>query len=362
MSVEHDHELLPEGTSRLIDRLYDYVLPAECLNAALPPVDMDDSPVRAVTDGEWLSFPDVGGRTRLTPGTHRTFLFNALAMASAERAIAIGELSELADGRIPREHGSTLERLAQQVNDAAEQEIIRQTRVKHKLYYRMSGLLIIEEVPGTSVEAPADTQAQFLRFLSAALVRRSVHLEEGKAIRDAAGRSNRTRRARTIGTQRNRSFPLPSAEGGSRTIVHKTGLVIDGPAPALADEAVIDHERPPERRLSYQKPPRMSPFTAKNTVAPVAAGEEPPDNESATKDNWRKWARCRNEDPELFFPVGKSVAAKRQTKEAEAFCEPCQVRADCLRWALKTRQSDGVWGGTSEDARKRMLNNEELTP
>ncbi len=34
---------------------------------------------------------------------------------------------------------------------------------------------------------------------------------------------------------------------------------------------------------------------------------------------------------------------------AKAVCAGCQVRRECLQYALATRQLHGVWGGTTED-------------
>jgi WhiB family transcriptional regulator, redox-sensing transcriptional regulator len=68
--------------------------------------------------------------------------------------------------------------------------------------------------------------------------------------------------------------------------------------------------------------------------------------------DWRTRAACRDEDPELFFPVGTGWLAQRQTGQAKAVCARCPVRAECLNWAMATRQSVGVWGGLSEDDRR----------
>lgn len=71
--------------------------------------------------------------------------------------------------------------------------------------------------------------------------------------------------------------------------------------------------------------------------------------------DWRHLALCRDEDPELFFPVGSTGPAERQVEEAKAVCRRCTVMADCLDWALDTGQDAGVWGGTSEDERRALL-------
>jgi WhiB family redox-sensing transcriptional regulator len=72
-------------------------------------------------------------------------------------------------------------------------------------------------------------------------------------------------------------------------------------------------------------------------------------------DDWRDQAACRNEDPDLFFPIGTSGPALLQTEQAKAVCRRCLVRERCLRWALDTGQCMGVWGGTSETERRVLL-------
>lgn len=68
--------------------------------------------------------------------------------------------------------------------------------------------------------------------------------------------------------------------------------------------------------------------------------------------DWRTRGACRDEDPELFFPVAMSGPALDQISRAKAVCARCPVRAECLAWALSTRQSVGVWGGLTEDERR----------
>ncbi|MBV9142306.1 MAG: WhiB family transcriptional regulator [Pseudonocardiales bacterium] len=70
--------------------------------------------------------------------------------------------------------------------------------------------------------------------------------------------------------------------------------------------------------------------------------------------DWRHRAACRDEDPELFFPVGTSGPALLQITEAKAVCRRCPVSAECLNWALASGQDAGVWGGMSEDERRAL--------
>jgi WhiB family redox-sensing transcriptional regulator len=70
--------------------------------------------------------------------------------------------------------------------------------------------------------------------------------------------------------------------------------------------------------------------------------------------DWRHRAACRDEDPELFFPVGTSGPALLQIAEAKIACRRCSVSTECLNWALASGQDTGVWGGMSEDERRAV--------
>jgi WhiB family redox-sensing transcriptional regulator len=68
--------------------------------------------------------------------------------------------------------------------------------------------------------------------------------------------------------------------------------------------------------------------------------------------DWRHRAACRDEDPELFFPIGTTGPALLQVDEAKAVCRRCDAVEECLTWALDSDQDAGVWGGLSEDERR----------
>ena len=70
--------------------------------------------------------------------------------------------------------------------------------------------------------------------------------------------------------------------------------------------------------------------------------------------DWRHRALCRDEDPELFFPIGTTGPATEQVEVAKTVCLRCDVRVQCLEWALETGQDAGVWGGMSEEERRAV--------
>ncbi|MGH9129035.1 MAG: WhiB family transcriptional regulator [Acidimicrobiales bacterium] len=71
-------------------------------------------------------------------------------------------------------------------------------------------------------------------------------------------------------------------------------------------------------------------------------------------DDWRKLAACRHSPPDLFFPIGSTGEAVEQIASAKAVCRGCEACSACLAFALATNQECGVWGGTSEDERRKL--------
>jgi WhiB family redox-sensing transcriptional regulator len=70
--------------------------------------------------------------------------------------------------------------------------------------------------------------------------------------------------------------------------------------------------------------------------------------------DWRAQAACRDTEPELFFPVGTTGMATDQIESAKRVCDHCDAQKACLEFALATNQESGVWGGTTEDERRKL--------
>jgi WhiB family redox-sensing transcriptional regulator len=64
---------------------------------------------------------------------------------------------------------------------------------------------------------------------------------------------------------------------------------------------------------------------------------------------WQERALCAQTDPEAFFPEKGG-----STREAKRVCEACDVRAECLEYALANDERFGIWGGYSERERRRL--------
>ena len=69
---------------------------------------------------------------------------------------------------------------------------------------------------------------------------------------------------------------------------------------------------------------------------------------------WWRAAACADAEPELFFPISATAASSTQVKRAKLICASCQVRSNCLNYALDYRQEQGIWGGLTEEERRRI--------
>lgn len=66
--------------------------------------------------------------------------------------------------------------------------------------------------------------------------------------------------------------------------------------------------------------------------------------------DWRNSALCAQVDPEAWFPE-----KGRSNKDAKRICRTCEVRVECLEYALSQEDDElGVWGGLSERERRRL--------
>ena len=58
--------------------------------------------------------------------------------------------------------------------------------------------------------------------------------------------------------------------------------------------------------------------------------------------SWHERALCAQTDPEAFFPEKGG-----STREAKRVCASCDVKAECLEYALANDERFGIWGGLS---------------
>jgi len=69
----------------------------------------------------------------------------------------------------------------------------------------------------------------------------------------------------------------------------------------------------------------------------------------AVDDLWQERALCAQTDPEAFFPEKGG-----STREAKRICLGCEVKDECLDYALAHDERFGIWGGLSERERRRL--------
>jgi WhiB family redox-sensing transcriptional regulator len=61
---------------------------------------------------------------------------------------------------------------------------------------------------------------------------------------------------------------------------------------------------------------------------------------TADAGDWRDSALCAQVDPEAWFP-----AKGQPNKDAKRICRSCEVRVECLEYALSQEEDEpGVWG------------------
>lgn len=63
-------------------------------------------------------------------------------------------------------------------------------------------------------------------------------------------------------------------------------------------------------------------------------------------------AACTQVDPELFFPELDSLWRVAQAKK---ICDTCEVKMECLEYAVRNKFKDGIWGGLSPTERHRLM-------
>ena len=71
------------------------------------------------------------------------------------------------------------------------------------------------------------------------------------------------------------------------------------------------------------------------------------DDENAL--SWQADALCAQTDPEAFFPEKGG-----STRDAKKICTTCEVKTECLEYALQNDERFGIWGGLSERERRKL--------
>jgi WhiB family transcriptional regulator, redox-sensing transcriptional regulator len=131
---------------------------------------------------------------------------------------------------------------------------------------------------------------------------------------------------------------------------------------------LVDVERPDEYH-TYPGEQPARPVAASAAAPPGMADDERADGASGPDEaaglatvidiglgdllgeamEWQERALCAQTDPEAFFPEKGG-----STREAKRICAGCEVRAECLEYALENDERFGIWGGMSERERRKQ--------
>lgn len=70
--------------------------------------------------------------------------------------------------------------------------------------------------------------------------------------------------------------------------------------------------------------------------------------------DWMAHGRCRETDPELWWP---EKGHENHAARARTICGGCPVRVLCLDYAITHRIADGIWGGLTVGERRQLRRN-----
>ena len=68
---------------------------------------------------------------------------------------------------------------------------------------------------------------------------------------------------------------------------------------------------------------------------------------------WRDCSACLDSDPDVFFPIGSSGPSSSRSRPP-AGTRACTVNEECLEFALANNQEAGIWGGATEEERRKL--------
>ena len=84
-------------------------------------------------------------------------------------------------------------------------------------------------------------------------------------------------------------------------------------------------------------------------IVPLELEHDVECSDDAEEIGWQDRALCAQTDPEAFFPEKGG-----STREAKRVCLTCEVRTECLEYALSNDERFGIWGWLSERERRKV--------
>jgi WhiB family redox-sensing transcriptional regulator len=97
--------------------------------------------------------------------------------------------------------------------------------------------------------------------------------------------------------------------------------------------------------MTQVRRPRFASFTAVR----AGRGNIPVMLDLPIPPEWMAGGLCAQTDSAAFFPEKGG-----STREAKRICQGCEVRDECLEYALENGIRFGVWGGLSELERRKL--------
>jgi WhiB family redox-sensing transcriptional regulator len=131
---------------------------------------------------------------------------------------------------------------------------------------------------------------------------------------------------------------------------HTNDSLQDQATAFLAAHEALLAGNPDEENDLHDPPMELQTLHSETTAQPVWIGlpfQQDFDDEGEL--GWQTDALCAQTDPEAFFPEKGG-----STRDAKKVCGACNVRSQCLEYALSNDERFGIWGGLSERERRRL--------
>lgn len=171
------------------------------------------------------------------------------------------------------------------------------------------------------------------------------------AVSDAPQTNSRTGAAHGVCEKpiEDNAFPVPGDESVAAAVGNPEVVPVDAGAayvsPISAAAVEIDDDA-----VDLEDDELRDEFPVREKVVPalsLIAGFDQMFEE--IEDQWQERALCAQTDPEAFFPEKGG-----STREAKRICLGCEVKDECLEYALAKDERFGIWGGLSERERRRL--------
>lgn len=91
------------------------------------------------------------------------------------------------------------------------------------------------------------------------------------------------------------------------------------------------------------------------------AGFDPVPEVNIHLEAWHDDGACNGTSGDWVSPANRHTNRYRAKQLELAVCAQCPVQAECLAFALETKETNGIWGGMFPDERKRLVLDQRTT-